>query len=62
MADSDLTPADAAVLRYLRQRVDDLQDERFRQGAKPVIINELKVATNNLKRFTANLRKQGFNV
>jgi hypothetical protein len=37
MADSDLTPADAAVLRYLKQRVDNLQDERWRRDARPSI-------------------------
>tara|TARA_R110001632_G_scaffold125462_2_gene238676 strand:+ start:949 stop:1332 length:384 start_codon:yes stop_codon:yes gene_type:complete len=59
---SELTPADAAVLQYLKQRVDNLQDERWRQSAQPVIINELKIAMINLKQFTDNLRKQGFNV
>jgi hypothetical protein len=50
------------VLQYLKQRVDNLQDERWRQSAQPVIINELKIAMINLKQFTDNLRKQGFNV
>lgn len=59
MADNDLTPADAAVLRYLRQRVDNLQDERYRRDARPSIANELKIAIRDLREFTSALRQQG---
>ena len=62
MSDEDLTPADAAILRYLRTQVDRLQDERYRQGARPSITNELKIAMRDLKKFTSNLRQQGFNI
>ena len=62
MADEDLTPADAAVLKYLRQRVDNLQDERWRANAPPSIANELQIAMRDLKRFTAEKRKQGLNI
>ncbi len=62
MADSDLTPADAAVLRYLRQRVDRLQDERCRLTARPRIANELKIAMRDLREFTSALRQQGVNI
>jgi len=62
MADNDLTPADAAVLRYLRQRVDNLQDERYRRDARPSIANELKVAMRDLREFTSALRQQGANI
>ena len=62
MPDSDLTPADAAVLRYLRQRVDSLQDERWRRDARPSIANELKVAMRDLREFTSALRQQGVNI
>ena len=61
MPDNDLTPADAAVLRYLRQRVDRLQDERWR-GAQPSISNELKVSIRDLRDFTSKLRQQGVNI
>ena len=62
MADSDLTPADAAVLRYLRQRVDNLQDERWRRDALPSIENELQVAMRDLREFTSAMRQQGHNI
>ena len=62
MADEDLTPADAAVLKYLRQRVDNLQDERWRAGALASIPNELQIAMRDLKRFTSEKREQGFNI
>jgi len=62
MADSDLTPADAAVLSYLRGQVDRLQDERYRQNARPSIANELKIAMRDLCEFTSAKRQQGFNI
>ena len=62
MADSDLTPADAAVLRYLRQRVDNLQDERWRRDARPSIANELQIAMRDLREFTSAMRQQGHNI
>ena len=62
MADSELTPADAAILRYLRTQVDRLQDERWRANAPPSITNELQIAMRDLKRFTAEKREQGFNI
>ena len=62
MADSDLTPADAAVLKYLRQRVDRLQDDRWRANAPASIVNELQVAMRDLREFTSAKRQQGFNI
>lgn len=62
MADDDLTPADAAILRYLRTQVDRLQDERWRANAPPTIENELQIAMRDLKRFTSEKRQQGFNI
>ena len=62
MADSDLTPADAAILRYLRTQVDRLQDERWRTNAPPTIANELQIAMRDLKRFTSEKRQQGFKI
>jgi len=61
-ADSDLTPADAAVLSYLRGQVDRLQDERYRQNARPSIVNELQIAMRDLREFTSAKRQQGFNI
>ena len=62
MADDDLTPADAAILRYLRTQVDRLQDDRWRANAPPTIANELQIAMRDLKRFTSEKREQGFNI
>ena len=62
MADSDLTPADAAVLRYLKQRVDNLQDERWRRDTRPSIANELQIAMRDLREFTSAMRQQGHNI
>ena len=57
-----LTPADAAVVDYLRKRVDQLQDERFRLDARPSIENELKVAMRDLREYTSKLRADGYNI
>ena len=62
MSDEDLTPADAAVLAYLRGQVDRLQDERWRAGAHASIPNELRVAMRDLRDFTSAKRQQGFNI
>ena len=62
MFDDELTPVDAAILHYLRTQVDRLQDERWRANAPPSIANELKIAMRDLKRFTSEKRKQGFNI
>ena len=57
--DNKLSPADEAVLRYLRSQVDRLQDERYRRDARPSIANELQIAVRDLKEFTSKLRKAG---
>ena len=46
---SDLSPAEQAMLQYLRTQVDRLQDERYRQDARPSIANELQIAQRDLK-------------
>jgi hypothetical protein len=58
----DLSPADQAILRYLRQQVDRLQDERYRKDARPSIKNELQIAIRDLKRFTSEKRQEGYNI
>tara|TARA_R110000796_G_scaffold153226_1_gene269679 strand:+ start:138 stop:332 length:195 start_codon:yes stop_codon:yes gene_type:complete len=60
--DNKLSPADEAVLRYLRSQVDRLQDERYRRDARPSIANELQIAVRDLKEFTSGLRKKGKNI
>ena len=57
-----LTPADQAILQYLRTQVDRLQDERYRQDARPSIANELYIAQRDLKKFTSELRQKGYNI
>ncbi len=59
---SELSPADQAILRYLRTQVDRLQDERYRQDARPSIANELQIAQRDLKQYTSDLRKKGYNI
>lgn len=62
MADDELSPADAAILRYLRQRVDNLQDERWRRDARPSIVNELQIAMRDLREFVSAKREEGINI
>lgn len=57
-----LTPADQAILTYLRQQVDRLQDERYWNDARPSIANELQIAQRDLKQYTSDLRKKGYNI
>ena len=59
---SDLSPAEQAMLQYLRTQVDRLQDERYRQDARPSIANELQIAQRDLKQYTSDLRKKGYNI
>ena len=57
-----LSPADQAILQYLRNQVDRLQDERYRQDARPSIANELQIAQRDLKQYTSDLRQKGYNI
>jgi biotin operon repressor len=59
---SELSPAEQAILQYLRTQVDRLQDERYRQDARPSIANELQIAQRDLKKYTSDLRKKGYNI
>ena len=59
MSDRKISPADEAILRYLRSQVDKLQDERHRMNARPSIQNELHIAIRDLREFTEKLRKAG---
>ena len=57
-----LPPAQEQILKYLRKQVDRLQDERFRTDARPSITQEIHAAQQELKRFTSQLRQQGYNI
>ena len=59
---SELSPAEQAILQYLRNQVDRLQDERYRRDARPSIANELQIAQRDLKQFTSDLRQKGYNI
>ncbi len=50
------------MLKYLRNQVDRLQDERYQPDARPNIIAELNLAQQELKDFTTKLRKEGYNI
>lgn len=56
----DITPAQEAELRFLRQVVDRLQDERYRLDAHPNVQQDLFRAQKELKEFTSKLRQRGF--
>jgi hypothetical protein len=59
---TDLNPAEQHILKYLRQQVDRLQDERYRTDARPSINNEIYAAQQELKRYVSELRKKGYNI
>lgn len=57
-----LSPAEQHILKYLRQQVDRLQDERYRTDARPSINNEIYAAQQELKRYVSELRRKGYNI
>lgn len=59
---TELSPAEQHILKYLRQQVDRLQDERYRTDARPSISNEIYAAQKELKRYVSELRKKGYNI
>jgi hypothetical protein len=59
---TELSPAEQAILQYLRNEVDRLQDERYRKDARPSIANELQIAQRDLTQYTSDLRKKGYNI
>jgi hypothetical protein len=59
---TQLKPAEQHILKYLRQQVDRLQDERYRTDARPSINNEIYAAQQELKRYVSELRKKGYNI
>lgn len=59
---TQLNPAEQHILKYLRQQVDRLQDERYRTDARPSINNEIYAAQQELKRYVSELRKKGYNI
>jgi hypothetical protein len=58
----NLTPADLALLRHLRQAVDRLQEERFRKDRHVNVEQDYWRAKKELKNFVTEKRKQGVNI
>jgi hypothetical protein len=57
-----LNPEQEQTLKYLRQQVDRLSEERFRNDARPTVNSEYHYARLELTRYTASLRKKGHNI
>lgn len=57
-----LNPAQQHILKHLRQQVDKLQDERYRTDARPRINQQIAAAIEELREYTAQLRKEGYNI
>jgi hypothetical protein len=55
----ELSMFQSAQLRWLKQQVSNLQDERWTQNARPNIQRELFSAREELENFVAELRKIG---
>ena len=56
---SKLTPAQQAELKFLRGRVDRLQDEAYSKNPLPNAQNDLWAAREELKRYVRHLRLGG---
>jgi hypothetical protein len=59
---TELNPAQQHILKHLRQQVDKLQDERYRTDARPRINQQIAAAIEELREYTAQLRKEGYNI
>lgn len=59
---TELNPAQQHILKHLRQQVDKLQDERYRTDARPRINQQIAAAIEELREYTAELRKEGYNI
>ena len=57
--ESGLTPAQESELKFLRGRVDRLQDETFKKSPLPNAQNDLWVARTELERYVRELRTWG---
>ena len=57
-----LSPADEAILKYLRDEVDRKAERQYRRDAGPNARNEYWYAAEDLKRFVRDLREKGKNI
>jgi hypothetical protein len=62
MGDAELTPFEQAELKYLRNRVDQLETESLRVDAVADSKNNLMLARSELRRFVIALRKKGIQI
>jgi hypothetical protein len=62
MWDQKLSPADEAILKYLRDEVDRKAERQYRRDAGPNARNEYWYAAEDLKRFVRELREKGNNI
>lgn len=62
MGDEQLTTFQAAQLKWLKQQVDNLQDERYRKDARPNIQRELFAAREELDNYVQALRDGGYRI
>ena len=62
MGDEQLTTFQAVQLKWLKQQVDNLQDERYRKDARPNIQRELFAAREELDNYVQALRDGGYNI
>jgi len=60
--DQKLSPADEAILKYLRDEVDRKAERQHRRDAGPNARNEYWYAAEDLKRFVSKLRQEGKNI
>ena len=59
MGDAELSMFQQSQLRWLKQQVDALQEERYRRDARPNVQRELFAAREELDTYVTNLRAAG---
>jgi len=62
MGDEQLTTFQAAQLKWLKQQVDNLQDERYKKDARPNIHRELVAAREDVDNYVQALRDRGYKI
>jgi len=62
MGDEELSMFQSQQLKWLKQQVDNLKDERYRKDARPNIHLELFAAREELNDYVKALREGGKNI
>ena len=60
--DTQLSPADEATLRYLRNQVDRMSERQYRRDAEPDARSKYWYAAEELRTFVSKLRQEGKNI